>query len=81
MEVNKVIKIAKDYFKEVYIDEIDISNILIEEIVLNPDTWEITIGFSKPSGPLSISPLQRCYKIIKISIPTEAVISMTIRTL
>jgi hypothetical protein len=84
MEVKEAVVRAKDYVREVFADE-SISNLGLDEVVYDDfsNTWDITIGFSRPwSAPhsvssygaafskliqdISVQPLKRSFKIVKI---------------
>ena len=47
MDVKEAAKLAKDYVADLFRDE-GISNVGLEEIELHGQTWEVTVGFSRP---------------------------------
>ncbi len=47
MNVEEAVKIAKNWVAAMYSDEA-ISNVGLEEVVMDKDVWRVTIGFSRP---------------------------------
>lgn len=88
MEDKEAIRIAKGYVEDRLADE-SVMNVGLEEVNFQPrdNTWEITVGFSRPwNTPKSraqevmeslgaISSMKRSLKVIKVS-PDGKVLSM-----
>lgn len=49
MDAREVVRLAKDYVKDIFAEE-QITNVGLEEIKFDDDQncWEITVGFSRP---------------------------------
>jgi len=49
MDAKEAVRLAKDYVKDIFVEE-QITNVGLEEIKFNDDQdcWEITVGFSRP---------------------------------
>ena len=90
MDVKEAVRTAKVYIADLYTDE-EIVNLGLEEVVFEeqPDTWKVTIGFSRPwdqKGPLVAalvdrSPTARSYKVLRIHDSSGQVKSLTDRFL
>ena len=96
IDVKEAIKIANEYFVDLYAEQ-KYSDILLEEVEYDEDdnVWHITLGYSPPRtiledvkdplSPLShlssFSTIDRKYKIFRIDAETSNVLSMKIRTL
>jgi hypothetical protein len=76
MQVKEAVSLAKQYIKDVFVEE-NIDNPGLEEIEFDDKTgiWSVTIGFSRPwneaSGPLALKlaafgPRRRDYKVVRI---------------
>ena len=75
MDVKQAVQAAKQYVSELFEGE-PITNVGLEEVVYEDesDTWEITVGFSRPwhrKNPLTAaerlaSPFERSYKVVQI---------------
>ena len=86
MDVKEAVRIAKEYLEDLY-DEENIRDIGLEEAVFHydSDTWDITIGFSRPwdtrNTVVTAVRLRRSYKVISIDDATGRVESLTDRVL
>lgn len=91
MDVKEAVKLAKQYVFELFAEE-GIENLGLEEVKYDevPNTWSVTIGFSRPwdqsrsSSSLAAITGQtlyprRSYKVILISNGDAKVISVTDR--
>ena len=74
MDVKEAVNIAKLYIADLYSDE-EISDIGLEEVKYedDSDTWNITVGFTRPwdrQGSVSITlgqtHLRRSYKVLRM---------------
>lgn len=91
ISVKEAAKVAKDFVLAFYTDLGEpISNLMIEEVELSSDdeTWQITVGFSRPQIPNDLLPQaafsswfkrDRIYKIVDINRETGVVEGMRIR--
>ena len=94
IDVKTAVKLARDYFAQVYTDTIrQFQDIRLEEVELSDDekNWLVTIGFSRPL-PLDPSlknaskfllgehQYQRDYKVFRIDSKNGKVRAMKIRT-
>ena len=54
IEVTQAVKLARQFFNELYQDE-DIQNLKLEEVAINDDSneWRITFGYDAHSGKQS----------------------------
>ena len=91
MNVQEVVRLAKNYVKDVFVEE-QITNVGLEEIKFNEDQdcWEITIGFSRPwdyhtrslfeniHDPLQTQrrPKTRSFKVVNIDASNAKVLSV-----
>ena len=86
MDVKEAVRTAKDYLIVVFDGE-NITDVGLEEAVFNneSDTWDITIGFSRPwdarNSVVSALRLRRSYKVVSIDGVTGHVKSLTDRIL
>ena len=84
MDVQEVVRIAKDHVHRVYAEE-SITNVGLEEIKLDDpsDIWRITIGFSRPwdkqAGFSTTIPPFRSFKTVNIDDKSGNVVSMDAR--
>lgn len=92
MDNKAAIKIAKNYVAEIFAEE-HVSDIALEEINRpDPNIWEITIGFNRPTGTAlnkfmaefatgltgrhPDGPVRRSLKIVRVSNDNGEVIAM-----
>ena len=92
MNVQEAVRLAKDYVKDIFVEE-KITNVGLEEIEFNEDQdcWEITIGFSRPwdyparslfenlHDPLFKTPRRpktRSFKVVNIDASNAKVLSV-----
>ncbi len=87
MDVKEAAKLAKEYVADLFRDE-GISNVGLEEIELHGQTWEVTVGFSRPwdqGGLATITlgqkGLRRSFKVIRIDNQMRTVTSVRDRIL
>ena len=85
MDVKKAVRIAKEYVLDLFTDE-DIEDLGLEEVVFDDrsDTWEITIGFTRPWNRRGISNLvqsRRSFKKVCIRRADGEVLSVVHREL
>ena len=86
MDVKEAVRTAKEYLVVVFDGE-NITDVGLEEAVFNneSDTWDITIGFSRPwdtrNSVVSALRLRRSYKVVSIDGVTGQVKSLTDRIL
>ena len=66
MNVQEAVRLAKDYVKDIFVEE-QITNVGLEEIEFNEDRdcWEITIGFSRPWDYQTRSPFENIHDPFK----------------
>ena len=87
MDVKQAVELAKKEFSDIFADE-KITNLGLEEINFDESArvWQITLGFSRPwdsrnplaSAIATITP-PRSFKIVRISVDSGKVISITNR--
>ena len=86
MDVREAVIKAKAYLAELYLDE-NISNVGLEEIERDDqtNTWNITIGFSRPwdepRNPFAVLTkqmpvLKRSYKLVRVDDETGKILSV-----
>ena len=86
MDVKEAVRIAKDYLVVVFDGE-NIMDVGLEEAVYDEDmdTWDITIGFSRPwdtrNSVVSALRLRRSYKVVSVDDVTGQIKSLTDRIL
>ena len=87
MDVKEAAKLAKEYVADLFRDE-GIGNVGLEEIELHGQTWEVTVGFSRPwdqGGLATITlgqrGLRRSFKVIRVDNQTRTVKSVKDRIL
>jgi hypothetical protein len=85
MQVKEAVSRAKQYIKDVFVEE-NIDSPGLEEIEFDDKTgiWSVTIGFSRPwdeGGPFGVklgalAPRRRDYKVVRIVDSDKRVISV-----
>ena len=81
IDVKQAVKIASDFFTNLYGQELSLSGIQLEEVELTEDGkyWLITLGYpSASTNPLLIQN-RKVYKVFQINAETGEVQSMKIR--
>ncbi len=81
MEVKEAVKLAMKYVAELFEEE-QIENLGLEEVEFEDgtDSWQVTIGFSRPwdhsSGLVLRAAPSRSYKVVAINDSTAKVLSV-----
>ena len=83
MDVKEAVRTAKQYIKDLFINEDEgITNVGLEEVVFDDrkHAWKVTIGFSRAWNQ-GFTGGRRSFKVVQIDDRTGRVVSMTHRTL
>lgn len=80
LDTQKAVRLAKQWLAT-QLSEEGVANIGLEEVRFVDDSWEITLGFSRPwdSSVLPFATLgakHRTYKIIKVRDSDESIVEM-----
>lgn len=79
IEVTEAVKLARQFFNDLYQDE-DIKNLKLEEVVFNDDNdlWRITLGYDSHVSK-EVEKIPRVYKVFHIDAKNGAFKGMFIR--